>query len=508
MEKISAHTLLRDLHTPEKLESKFEVLPNSKSIYDKKIEGSLVIHSSKFTYDITFENCHFEGLMLVDVEWTGFIFFENCKFSMNFDVSSIVAPNLKFENCTFEKSLIFNYCDISYLTFLKNECSNGIQFNAGIIRILLIEPLSDKTQFTLIGKFLFINSLTVKSNTGITLVSKSCIINQINLSGYFNTSSRLDFNSILNKQIYLDEMNNDGKIYFSNITAAAIEAFKQNSISEYIESFAVFRSNNIKYEQKQVRALDKNLTIVDLIKGYHSLIEFKKFIEQNYYNDFLLWESYPTYKFKITNSSAGILEFKNIQFENYDIELKNSDLNSLKLINSKIPHILYRDNYLNYYNVYNDLYTSANKQSNTKDKVYYYRISQHFLLQHLRFEDSKPKDYGSIITIIVSGLYSNHGTNWLKAIFITILVSFIFFLLFINTIEGISLSLDKTGASFFIENLLPYFPQFLNPLHKIEFMEKSGTLTSWSGLIDLLGRIFTGIGVFEMIRSFRKHVRQ
>ena len=51
-----------------------------------------------------------------------------------------------------------------------------------------------------------------------------------------------------------------------------------------------------------------------------------------------------------------------------------------------------------------------------------------------------------------------------------------------------------------------YYFTFLDPTHKIDFLKDKGvTLSGWSSLVDFLGRIVVGYGIYQFISAFRKH---
>lgn len=482
-----------------------------KTIANLKIVNSLVLNNKNYEHMVVFENCEFESITILDSYSNSSIFFFDCKFKDEFKINSLESENLLFQNCQFEKSLTIFDCKLDKFTFYRVESKSGLIIKGGEIGDFRIDTLDEKTHFSLIGKFLLIKELRIVSVTGITLFSRGSIINKLTLTGYYNSASRMDFSNIFNNYIYLNDLNNDGKIYLSNLKSVEINSFKFKFISDYVESFR--KSPEFKKNDESI--------ITALTTSYHSIIiskylnletsniKFKDFIIREHYIGLLNYEAiYRKPEFEINYSSAGILELKNILFELYELKFISSDLSSIKLINSKIPNLRKNDDFLNYYNIYNDLYSSASKQNNVKDKVDYYRTSQKYLYRYLKDEAGPPRDFGSIITIKISGLYSSHGCDWVRAICVTVFLTFIFFTLFVNNLDCIYFSPNKIGVKYFFYEIFPFFPQFLNPLHKIEFMDKISSLGFWSGWIDLMGRIFIGIGIFEIIRSFRKYVRQ
>lgn len=481
---------------------------STKQIADRKIEGILVIEVDNIKEPVTFSNCHFDEVFIKNTSIKDRLEFSHCTFRKEFIIFKIEGTGLIFNNCLFDKGLSVNYCKLKYFTLSKVESPNGITFEAGSMQVLDIKPLNEKTQFSLVGKFLLIDTLAVDSSSGITIFAKKAVINNISLSGYYNVSSRLDFNNIINKKTELNDLNNDGKFYFSKLKPVGVKKFLNEPLDKYIKAYSEFDKVHHK-ELEIVNILSRSISTLDLYSGYHPVLRFREFIEQNYYTDFLDYYDDLSAEFTINNSSAGILELKNIMFERYSLKLINSDLSSVKLINSQIPDVKVNDDFLNYYNVYNDLYTSAAKQNNTKDKAEYYRISQLYLYKYLKYESvSDDRHRGSRFSIVVSKFYSNHGTNWPKACIVTIVLAFFLFCIFVGSLSGVSLNLSACGINNLFSNYLPFFPQFINPLHRIDFMQDIGGLGTWSALFDFFSRIVVSTGIFEIVRSFRKHVRQ
>lgn len=506
MENISESDILTLLRDTDLIST---VTPYAtKKIADSKIEGILVIEVDNIKEPVTFSNCHFDEVFIKNTSMKDRLEFSHCTFRKEFIIFNIEGTGLIFNNCLFEKGLSVNYCKLKYFTLSKVESPNGITFEAGSMQVLDIKPLNEKTQFSLVGKFLLIDTLAVDSSSGITIFAKKAVINNISLSGYYNVSSRLDFNNIINKKTELNDLNNDGKFYFSKLRPVGVKKILNQPLDKYIKAYSEFDKVNHK-ELEIVNILSRRISTLDLYSGYHPVLRFREFIEQNYYTDFLDYYDDLSAEFSINNSSAGILELKNVMFERYTLKIINSDLSAVKLINSQIPDVKVNDDFLNYYNVYNDLYTSAAKQNNTKDKADYYRISQRYLYKYLKYElVSDDHHRGSRFSIVVSKFYSNHGTNWPKACIVTIVLAFFLFCIFAGSLSGVNLDLTTFGINNFFSNYLPFFPQFINPLHRIDFMQDIGLLGTWSALFDFLSRIAVSTGIFEIVRSFRKHVRQ
>ena len=62
-----------------------------------------------------------------------------------------------------------------------------------------------------------------------------------------------------------------------------------------------------------------------------------------------------------------------------------------------------------------------------------------------------------------------------------------------------SIDFSVDGFNYFRKELLQYYPQFINPTHKLSYFDNLFGLGKWSSAIDFISRIFIGIGVFEAI---------
>ena len=72
-----------------------------------------------------------------------------------------------------------------------------------------------------------------------------------------------------------------------------------------------------------------------------------------------------------------------------------------------------------------------------------------------------------------------------------------------NTLDSLIYAWDKYAYQ---------FAEFLNPVHKVDFLkedlsplEKSPTLKFFGSIADFAGRIFVGFGIYQTIQAFRKY---
>ncbi|AFM05228.1 hypothetical protein Fleli_2877 [Bernardetia litoralis DSM 6794] len=265
---------------------------------------------------------------------------------------------------------------------------------------------------------------------------------------------------------------------------------------------------------------------------------------------------------KLVESRLGVTTFKNINLSKFDkIKIDRTDLSTLKTTNASFVtgknNIELNNDEL--YDLYNDLYTAAKNKNNKFEATEYYKASKNVLLENMLLKSVniikshryiisyiilvtaplslsilsillqskfllpiiKPlgflsvlllvlpffivDNFASILSLQVSKIYSRFGTYFPQAILSTLIVSFGFFSLMVCFSEY-HLEVDRY-------KFIAYWIQYINPVHKVSFMDKiiEGTVKGFSSnplfvFFDFVGRIFISIGIFETVRSFRRFV--
>ena len=216
---------------------------------------------------------------------------------------------------------------------------------------------------------------------------------------------------------------------------------------------------------------------------------------------------------EINKATLGNCELKNVELDKFQVvKIIDTDLSTLKFFNSRftVKSITgIKDSYQALYETFNDLYTVVKNQNNKRDQIEYYKASQESLLRSYLTKENRRKKIPSIISLLTAKWYSNFGTRWTQAFLVTPLIAFLFFSLMMLC-SNYDLEFSAKGWANF-QNLSVYYIQYLNPVHKFNFMDKIGGFTFSQNfpfvLLDFLGRIFVSIGIYEVIRSFRKYVR-
>lgn len=478
------------------------------------IEDDLILKNDiNLKHNIYFENCVIEKLVFNKCNFEQLLF-KNCVFNENVLIENGIFNNFFwFQDCTFKSNFIVRNGFFENLFFENFEINNEIRIEGGNFKRLKFIPKSEKDIIKISGFLTFVDELELTSNNGIKIIAERTFIKKIQCKGYLNSNSRIDLNDIRNNfNIEFNNVKNDGKIYLNNFLALLNHPLIFNDKNIDIINESIFDDRKNEY----LRLLEKTKpnTVSELYNNILTPNYFKEIIFEKYFSEITeIGEKVNSNQlfFKISNSSMGYIELIDFEVEQYkNIFIESSDLSSIKMINSSIPvkknRILSKDKtYLNHYSIYNDLYVSTKNQNNIKDRNKYFQASQKYLLKNLKtnFFTNLP----SIISNLISKLFSNYGQSWIQSLIVTVILSTSFFGFYLLSFKNIEFDFSYEGWIFFQSNYLKFTPEFINPTHKIDFIENlKNEIGEWTRFFDFLGRIIVGIGIYETIKSFRKYV--
>ncbi|MFD2543219.1 hypothetical protein ACFSSB_12875 [Lacinutrix gracilariae] len=431
-----------------------------------------------------FKNVNFEGLIFIRE-----LVFENYK-----------VRKISFENCVFDtvivesiiefKEIDFKNCNIKLVNVKKNESvfNINIEGESTIVKQVNVEDSEFLKLRIYNGKF---------NHIFITSPIESFVL----LNGDFLTVSLSDSVFGKEKGIYKEirisppfiGLNKSKRFFIKNlaINSRSIEDLLIYKIEcDYLELHGEISANS-KYLIRDIEVKDFKMD---------SLFNFGE-IDLSFIRP--LTGSLDS-TFSIVISDLGLSKFRDVFIKKFKkVEIEHSDLSSLKLYNSSFP-IDIEGSPTKLYGVYNDLYTSAIKSSNTKDKVDYYKATQENLLK-VKISEAKSRERcGSIIALKLSKWLSSFGTDWLKVISRILIISIPTYITLLFTLSDTVLDLS---VDVILDTISKYF-LFINPLRGINFIDGLGRYSPLSIVIDFFFRIFIAIAVFELVRSFRKYVRK
>lgn len=447
-----------------------KILISSKNVK----EEVLIKNLNRFDHDLIIDNCTFQKT----------VSFENCTFRSITIRGGEFREKLRFYQVR-APSTIFEtghrrHLDISYGRFERLSISGSnenLEINSVAFGNLIVDgPMNPKVTITGLGSRKAGNQINfTRKFIHIDTYIFGVVANAISFSGIVKKDGHVKMESCQARVLLIRELTNLGEITIQN-----------NRIDDQI--IPDEKILNSEY----LRDLETDL-------AFHSSLD----PENSEITDAALKKA----GLIIRNAKLQKIRLQQLVMNNCEIiSIRNTDLTEIIFIDSPLPVNLFSGKSSYLYEVFNQLYTAARRLNNKREEKNYYAASRRHLLKS-KFTNEWYFSIPSIISLTISYLYSNFGLNWIRAFFITILISSIFFSIMILS-SSHDLSFTKEGYQQFW-NLKVYFFHYLNPTHKLNFMDHLVEIpySQRAGfvLFDLMGRIFIGIGVYEIIRSFRKY---
>src|SRR5690606_2490163 len=262
---------------------------------------------------------------------------------------------LYFLNCEFRGNLIIRDGNFRKIIFENSTCYKNFKISGGIIERLVYSSANEKVIFKIEGRFTLIHSLKLNSVSGMTMFAKQCTVNNLLINGYYNTSSRIDFSDIKCNYVEIYNVNNDGKIYFSNFNNCLVDKLSPVLLED------VDMGNEPSEEELLLqKEINQQMNLINNVKLYNNFF-FNSLRKELLYEKtrsstfiFSLNEKKGAL-FCIVNCSLGVLELRDIPLEKMGVKALSSDLSSVRLINTRFPLKIESNNVLNEYYIFNDM---------------------------------------------------------------------------------------------------------------------------------------------------------
>lgn len=107
------------------------------------------------------------------------------------------------------------------------------------------------------------------------------------------------------------------------------------------------------------------------------------------------------------------------------------------------------------------------------------------------------------INLFLNWSSNNHGQSYIRAFLFIIAVGWLFFYCSILVTEKFYFTTDISNWAF--SNGFKLFIEFLNPIHKFDYIENTELSSAWFYFFDFLGKTFVGYGIYQFIQAFRKY---
>lgn len=214
------------------------------------------------------------------------------------------------------------------------------------------------------------------------------------------------------------------------------------------------------------------------------------------------------------SSDLGKINFIDADFSDFKLSFYSTKLNEIFLAGSKMPKTVEAINTglkikeMKHQEriAYSQLKKLHEQQGDLLASNEYFAGEMNAYYESIGWRD----DFWEKLPLFLNRVSSNHGQSWIRALMSTILVTGLFYMLFL-------ISLGIFPADPFREQNLrhfiaaaSYFFDFVNPLHKLDTfapLKTGNEYPVFARFLDGVARIFIAYFVYQLIQAFRKHGR-
>ncbi|WP_196885517.1 hypothetical protein [Aureivirga sp. CE67] len=475
-----------------------------------KIKLFSLLNKSKISKPIYFENSFLEQLSIID--------------------SEIVSDSGLFEyqiGLFIKKTEVKNQIDLiksgfGVIQIYDNSIINCNSFKINNVNILDLEFTNSSFKGDIevinseITKTLYLYDNTFQERPMIlntTINQFNCIQNEFKkgLTFHFRERNYDTFDMILLSSKFLEPFYFEGKILIKKLL------FSFSSKNEGIIKFS-----NIKVNSLSLNGVNNDLLLI-LKNTILQNIEFKDFVNKNS----LMFQNCQTiYKessLKIIDSDLGDTKFNDFSFKSFkEIQIENSFINEIKTSNVE----WFEDEQLttnsedafktqrNKREIYKQLKQALESNGNKIDSLLFKSREKKTYQEELKLSNKAKYDDRFILWV---GSINNHGQSWLKALWILLIVNFLFYaILILPFSKEFTFSfaenwndLESSFHQVFNTKSWKLYFQLLNPTRKLStlygFTDKN-SITTGVVILDIFQRLVLGIFYFQIIQAFRKFV--
>ena len=447
--------------------------------YLVEINNSLDIELSNVTNSNKFINCKFQGKR------------------MNFsnllaDVNDEIQHTFIFDHCEILNDVYFKNCSLAELNFIniskpiknlhlapkklgyfKFECKEDLE-----------QEISNEINITVHNCEIlnYLDFLHLKSSGKLHIYS--CVINRLKI--HDSSFDRVDIEKSKFTSDFQFTLNNIKDSYFK------YNEFEKSNFS--LTDFGMdseFRNNDFKGTALFERLKNESKTRLKFKSC--NFIKYAYFNKSNLYNlriDTSKFQETASFQELQLNSvfiDRTIFE-KPVFFD--DIEISNFRNCNKKTLRNIKQQLLRADNKIDY----------------DKFRVHELNSYKNELQRQLANgkKGGRNKLHSDLWILRIGTFFSNNGTDWQKAVGRTLFVAILFYSVF-YALHNFSREINLTNPSNYNEYFIGLFRYFLitdfhNPLvSEREYLEKA-----WEWIPFIVGKILIGIGLYEILVSFRK----
>lgn len=500
------------------------------------IEGD----TNKLERSIEFTNCTFEKgieIQSILIEYEG-ISFEKCTIKEGFHLNSIYSKNeLRISNCSVECFTTFfdiKCDDIVFLganTFDDNvnikSCilNKGINFNDGIFKkefwLYLVETKEyglnifnthfekslqvfihwDKKEPIFgINKF-YLNGC--KFNDGFNvygtrnLLANKPIIEEIELVVSPDLKGNITFKDVDIGILSIGGFNAVANIKFEHVDINQIKMKGFINNAGFILSGIRVSDTNWFTDDTKQRRINSAIYIdeTNFGKAQFFMTDFSSFKKVSFENNILIDISTSMVKWFSSTQLDDNNENRNLT--TLDEAIKKN--NNKEIINAKI---VLMSGYGKIREIYRQLKIVSQKQGDTPAALNFQSLEMNYYRKSISIN---PEKNWSEILILWSNQSNDFGQNWLKALALFVIFSFLSYIPIAITVNFVPFDPCCPNNNFSVFSNIENWIIIMNPLHRIsDIITKNQNVSTAIYFWDFLSRIIVSYFIFQIVSAFRK----
>jgi len=205
------------------------------------------------------------------------------------------------------------------------------------------------------------------------------------------------------------------------------------------------------------------------------------------------------HKFGIQDSDLGKITLIGCEFSGMNLDFKNSKITEMFVAGTALPENVISQNNTQKRLGYSQLKKIYENRGDSITGNQYFAKEMNVFYDELNWKNN----FWEKANLWLNRFSSNHGQSWGKALGSTLIVGTILYSAYCYSL-GYHLSSGAGSFKVFI-HCLSHFLEFLNPLHKFDFLKGLIAISDISYLIDSLSRLVLAYFIYQFIQAFRKH---
>ncbi|MFP9114475.1 pentapeptide repeat-containing protein [Flavobacterium sp. RHBU_3] len=197
----------------------------------------------------------------------------------------------------------------------------------------------------------------------------------------------------------------------------------------------------------------------------------------------------------IISGKIGLFNFNLKNYESIDKKITEDVYENSVSVTAEIPVKNKRE-------TFRILKDNLESQKNLAESLEFKTIEKQILLKELWVDLNFPRFF-DVLNLGLNWLSNKNGNSYGRAFLFTAGFGLLFFYFSLISLDRFSFTIIPSEWAFDIS--FRYFMEFLNPIHKFDYLGTETDLSKGFYVLDFTGKAFIGYGIYQFIQAFRKY---